>query len=103
MKKLTWAAWSAQIPRPPDSGKPLHIFFERALIYSKLENLSCRIVDHDHWMDSRIVIESDSRPASFAPGSTAEAHRCASEAGAKGLIIVINFWSARVLCSPVRK
>ena len=85
MKKLTWAAWSAQIPRPPDSGKPLHIFFERALIYSKLENLSCRIVDHGHWMDSRIVIEADSRPGSFAPGSSAEERLPSAESGAKGL------------------
>jgi hypothetical protein len=40
-------------------------------------------------MDSRIVIEADSRPGSFAPGSTAEERLRASEAGAKGLKIQV--------------
>ena len=60
-------------------------FFQRALISSKLENLSCRIVLHGHKMDSRIVFGSESATGSFAPGSRAEVRLRTADAGAKGI------------------
>ena len=72
-------------PRPPDSGKLLHNFFQRALISSKFQESTDRIVVHGYEMDFRIVIGPESATASFAPGSRTETRLRVAEAGAKGL------------------
>ena len=77
-------------PRPPDSGKPYHNFFQRALISSKFQDRTDRIVVHGHKMESRIVIGPAYRLGSFAPGSRAETRLRVSEAGVKGLTLLIQ-------------
>ena len=86
-------------PRPPDSGKPLHNFFQRALISSKFQESTDRIVVRSHEMESRIVFGHESATASFAPGSCAEVRLRTADAGAKGLLVTQMFEQSRVFSS----